>query len=187
MATPRVLGQLLRLTANLCLAREASVDTRLVTHWIRRLGGKRTQERLVGTATTGNNTNHTTGVGVDDLLSTGGELDAGLALIVVVSDNGDVVAGGAAQSSAVANLLLDIGNDGTLGHLTHGENVADGESSTLTGVDELTGVHALVGDEGLGDLLVLVGVAEDDLGERSTTTYNQAPNLMLALSPSDSP
>lgn len=35
----------------------------------------------------------------------------------------------------------------------------------LTGVDELAGVHALVGDEGLGDVLELVRVAEGDLGE----------------------
>lgn len=46
----------------------------------------------------------------------------------------------------------------------------DGQGSVLAGVDELAGVHALVGDEGLGDLLELVGVTELDLGEGSTTT-----------------
>ncbi len=107
---------------------------------------------------------------MDDLLGARGQLDAGLALVGVVADNGDVATRGTAQGATVANLLLDVGNDGTLGHLTDGQDVADGQSSLLAGVDELAGVHALVGDESLGDLLELVGVAEDDLGERSTTT-----------------
>lgn len=170
MATPRVLGQLLRLTANLCLAREASVS--VVNNLLQQscYQGKRTQEGLVGSATTSNNTDHSSGLGVDNLLGTGGELDAGLALIGVVADNGDVVAGGAAESTTVANLLLDVRDDGTLRHLTEGKDVADGQGSLLSGVDELAGVHALVGDEGLGDLLESVGVAEHDLGEGSTST-----------------
>ena len=39
-----------------------------------------------------------------------------------------------------------------------------------TGVDELTSVETLNGDEILSALLVLVGVSEDNLGERSATT-----------------
>ncbi len=39
-----------------------------------------------------------------------------------------------------------------------------------TGVDELTSVEALNGDEILSALLVLVGVSEDNLGERSAAT-----------------
>ena len=128
------------------------------------------QERLVGTTTTSNDTNHTTGGGVDDLLGTRGELDTGLALVRVVTNDGDVVAGGTAEGATVTDLLLDVGDDGTFGHLTDGEDVADGKSSLLSSIDELAGVHALVGDESLGDVLVLVWVAEDNLGERSTTT-----------------
>ena len=107
---------------------------------------------------------------MDNLLGAGGELDAGLALIGVVANDGDVVARGTAEGATVADLLLDVGDDGTLRHLTDGKDVADSERSLLTGVDELASVHALVGNEGLGNLLELVGVAEDDLGERSTTT-----------------
>jgi len=134
------------------------------------LGTRSLQEGLVGSATTSNNTDHSSGLGVDNLLGTRGELDAGLALIGVVADNGDVVAGGAAESTTVANLLLDVRDDGTLRHLTEGKDVADGQGSLLSGVDELAGVHALVGDEGLGDLLESVGVTEDDLGEGGTAT-----------------
>lgn len=134
------------------------------------MGSKRTQERLVGTATTGNNADHATRAGVDDLLGTRGQLDAGLALVGVVADNSDVVAGGTAQGATVTDLLLDVGDDGTLGHGAQGQDVADGQGSLLSGVDELASVHALVGDEGLGHLLESVGVAEDDLGEGSTAT-----------------
>lgn len=150
--------------------------------------GIRTKERLVGTATTSDNTNHSSGVREDDLLGAGGELDAGLALIGVVADNGDVVAGGSAQSATVTDLLLDVGDDGTLGHLTEGKDVADGQGSLLSGVDELAGVHAFIGDESLGGLLESVGVAEDDLGQGSTSTCTKTinvsrrpPNIQIAL------
>lgn len=134
------------------------------------LGARSLEEGLVGTATTSDDTDHATGAGVDDLLGTGGQLDAGLALVGVVADNGDVATRRAAESTTVTNLLLDVGDDGTLRHLTERKNVADGKGGLLAGVDELAGVHALVGDEGLGNLLVLVRVTEDDLGKGSTAT-----------------
>lgn len=104
-----------------------------------------------------------------NLLGAGRQLDTGLALIGVVADDGDVVAGGTAEGATVANALLDVGDNGTLRHGAQRENVADGQSGVLSSVDELAGVHALVGNEGLGVQLELVGIAEDNLGERSTT------------------
>ena len=152
------------------------------------LGTRGLEEGLVGTATTSDDADHATGVAVDDLLGAGGELDTGLALVGVVADDGDVVAGGAAESAAVAGLLLDVGDDGTLGDGAEGEDVADGQGGLLAGVDELAGVHALIGDEGLLVLLELVGVAEDDLGEGRTTAgvvddvLDYAPYVTVSLS-----
>lgn len=140
------------------------VAVRLVTR-----GYQRTQHRLVGTATTSNNADHATGNTVNDLLGAGGQLDTGLALIGVVADDGNVVAGSTAQGATVADALLDVGDNGTLRHGAQREDVTDGQSGVLSSVDELASVHALVGDEGLGVHLELVGVAEDDLGERSAT------------------
>jgi len=134
------------------------------------LGARSLEEGLVGSATTGDDTDHTTSAAGDDLLGTGGELDAGLALIGVVADNGDVVAGGTAERTAVTDLLLDVGDDGTLRNGGQGKNIADGESGVLAGIDELPGVHALVGNEGLGNLLEFVGAVENDPGKRSTAT-----------------
>ena len=151
------------------------------------LGTRGLEEGLVGTATAGDDADHATGVAVDDLLGAGGELDTGLALVGVVADDGDVVAGGAAESAAVAGLLLDVGDDGTLGDGAEREDVADGQGGLLAGVDELAGVHALVGDEGLLVLLELVGVAEDDLGEGRTTAgvvddvLDYAPYVTVSL------
>lgn len=106
---------------------------------------------------------------MDDLLGTRRQLDTGLALVGVVADDGDVATRSAAKSTTVTDLGLDVGNNGTLGHLTDGQDVADGQSSLLSGVDELSSVHAFVGDEGLGGLLVLVGVAERDTGKGSSS------------------
>lgn len=145
------------------LGPRVALDSELV------LGTRSLEQGLVGTTTTGDDTNHTTGGVLDNLLGTGGELDTGLAVLGIVADDGHVVTGGAAKSTTVTSLLLDVGDNGTLGHGGKGQNIADGQGSVLTGVDELAGVHALVGDEGLGDLLVRVGVTELDLGERSTT------------------
>lgn len=85
-----------------------------------------------------------------------------------MADDGDVVTRRAAQGATVTDLLLDVGDDGTFGHGGQGQDVSDRESGVLSGVDELTGVHALVGNECLLDLLELVGIAESDAGEGST-------------------
>lgn len=146
------------------LGPRVALDSELV------LGARSLEQGLVGTATTGDDTNHTTGGVLDDLLGTGGQLDTGLAFLGVVANDGNVVTGGTAERTTVTGLLLDVGDDGTLGHGAKGQDVSDGELGVLTGVDELAGVHALVGDEGLGHHLELVGVAELDLGEGSTTT-----------------
>jgi len=145
------------------------------------------QQGLVCTATTGNNADHATGSAGNDLLGAGWELNASLALVVVVADDGDIVAGSAAERTAVANLLLHVRDDGTLGDGGEGKDVADGQGGVLAGVDELAGVHALVGDEGLGVQLVAVGVAELDAGQRSTATgvvddlLHDTPEVAMAL------
>lgn len=145
------------------LGPRVALDSELV------LGARSLEQRLVGTTTTGNDTNHTTRGVLDNLLGTGGQLDTGLAVLGVLANDGNVVAGGTTESTTVTRLLLDVGDDGTFGDRGEREDVADSQSSVLSGVDELASVHALVGNEGLGDLLELVGVTELDLGEGSTT------------------
>ena len=128
------------------------------------------KQRLLGTSTTGDDTNHGTAGRAEGLLGTRGQLHASLALIGVVADDGGVVAASTSKVSTVTGLLLNVADDGTFRHLTDGENVADGQSSTLAAVDELAGVETLRGDEEAADSAEAVGVTELDASERSTTS-----------------
>lgn len=86
-----------------------------------------------------------------------------------MGDNGGVVARRSCDLAAVSGLLLDVAHDGTFGHESQGQNVANGELRLLSAVHELAGVHALDGDEQLLADLVAVRVAEVHDGERSAT------------------
>lgn len=107
------------------------------------------QHWLVGTTTTSNETDHTTGGGWNDLLGAGGELDTGLAFVRVVADDGDVGTGGTTESATVTGAFFNVGDNGTFGAGGEWEDVADVEGGLLSSVDELAGVHAFIGDEGL--------------------------------------
>ena len=161
------------------------------------LGTRSLKERLVCTATTGDDTDHTTAGAGKNLLGTGGELDAGLALIGVVANDGNVVTGGTAERTTVTVLVLDVGQDGSLGDGVKGQDVANGESGVLSGVDELcnrqtlltsrvfeisnlASVHALVGNEGLGVVLKPVGVAEGNAGQRSACKFVRKTSSLTA-------
>jgi len=145
------------------------------------------EQRLVNTTTTSDDTDGSTGAGGNNLLGTGGELDASLT-VLTVTDDGSVVTRGTGKSTTVTSVLLNIADDGTFGHGGKGKDIANGEGSLLSAVDELTSVHTLSSDEGLGTETVLVLVTEDDLGERSTTTgvvddfLDDTANIAVALS-----
>ena len=71
---------------------------------------------LVDTTSAGDETNHGTVGGGDDLLGAGGQLDSGPLGVRVVSDDGGVVARGSGKTTAISGLLLQVGDDGTLRH-----------------------------------------------------------------------
>ena len=128
------------------------------------------EEGLVGTATSGDDTDLGTDVGGDSLLATRGEAKAGGALLIVVRNDNSETAGATGEGTTVTDAGLDVADDGTLGDGPEGQDIADIESCLLTAVNELSGVHALGGDEELSVTLVAVGVKELDLGDRSATT-----------------
>jgi len=128
------------------------------------------QQRLVDTATTSDDTNGTTAVRLHDLLGTRGQAETSGVVVGVVGNDGHVVTRGTSEFSAVTGALLDVGDDGTFGQGTKGQHVADLQLSLLAAVQELTGVQTLDGNEVLLHLLELVGVAEDNAGQRSTTS-----------------
>lgn len=129
------------------------------------------EQRLINTSTTRNDTHSRTSSARHGLLRSGRKTNTGLVVVGVVADNGSVVAGGTGERTAVADLLLDVADDGTFGALADREDVADGERGLLAAVDEGAGVQAFGGDEGLLAELVPVGVTEDHAGEGGTTVF----------------
>jgi len=127
------------------------------------------KQRLVGTSTTSDNTNHGTAGGAESLLGTRGELDASLALLRVVTNDGGIVAASTSKVSTITGLLLNVADDRTFRHLTDGKNVTDGQSSTLAAVDELTSVETLGSDEEAANSAVTIRMTELDASKRSTT------------------
>lgn len=83
---------------------------------------------LVGTATTGNDTDHSAAVRRERLLGARGEANAGAVSISVVREDGGIVARSAGKSTAVADLLLNVADNGTLGESLERDNVTDGEA-----------------------------------------------------------
>lgn len=127
------------------------------------------EQGLVGTASAGDDADHGAASGPDGLLRARGELDAGLAVVGVVTDDGRVVPGSASEAAAVTGLLLNVADDGTFGHLADGHHVADAQSGLLPAENELPGVEALGGDEELLHDAVLVRVTELDASKRGAT------------------
>lgn len=138
-------------------------------HLVLVVGTTGLQDGLVDTTAAGNDADHGAVGGGHNLLGAGGQLDTGLLGVGVVGNHGGVVARGTGQTAAITGLLLQVADDGTLRHLAQGHNVSDLEGGLATAVDELSGVHALGGDEQLLADLVAVGIAEVDDGQRSAT------------------
>merc|ERR1712121_105822 len=117
------------------------------------------QHGLVDTSTTGDDANGSPVGGGDDLLGAG-----------VVGDNGGVVTGSTSNTATISGLLLQVGDDGTLGHLANWHDVTDGQLGLLSAVDELSSVHTFGGNEQFLPGLVPVWVTEVDDGQGCATT-----------------
>jgi len=157
------------------------------------VGTSSLQHRFVDPSAAGNNADHGAVGGGDDLLASRGQLHSGTLGVGVVCDDGGVVAGGPRDLSSVSELLLEVADNGTLGHDADGHDVADGELSLLSAVDELTGVHALGGNHQLLLHLVPVRISEDAYCEGSTTAgvvddiLHNTLNVTISLGEVDGP
>jgi len=96
-----------------------------------------------------------------------------------VTDDGGVVTRSSGKRTTVTSLLLDVANDGSLGALTDGEDVADVQGSLLSTVDERSGRKTLGSDESLLSDLVSVRVSENDSSQRGTSDGKQAPAMSV--------
>jgi len=127
------------------------------------------QERLIASLSTSDNTNHSSAGSLDGFTNTGRKLDSGLAAIFGVTDDDTGGSGSAGEGTSVSEFGLNVSNDSAFGHGVNGENVSNLESGFLAGIDEHASVHALDGDEKLSSELVLVNVSELNLSERGST------------------
>jgi len=134
------------------------------------VSGDGSQERLIASLSTGNDTNHGSAGSLDGFTDTGGELDSGLAAIFGVTDDDTGGSGSTGEGTSVTEFGLNVGNDSAFGHGVDGEDVSDLEGGFLSSIDEHASVHALDGNEVFSTELVLVYVSELNLSERSATT-----------------
>lgn len=89
------------------------------------VGGVGSEEGLVSSLSTGDDTDHSSAASLDGLPDSGGESDSGLLAVLGVTDDDGGDTGGAGEDTTVSPLGLNIGHDGTLGHGVDGENVAN--------------------------------------------------------------
>ena len=96
-----------------------------------------------------------------------------------MGDDGSVVAGSSGEFAAISQLLLQLADDGSLGHGAHGHHVADGQTGLLAAVHELTRVHTLDGDERLLALLESVKEASKKSRKKRLLITTLKKNLQI--------
>lgn len=134
------------------------------------VGGTGLEKRLVGTSTSGNDTNLGTHIRGNSLLSTRRKTETGGSFVVVVGHNDSKGTGSTGKGATITNLGLDVADNGTFGYRTEGKNVADRKAGLLSAVNELSRVHTLGTDQELGIALVTVGIEKLDLAYGSSST-----------------
>jgi len=132
-------------------------------------GSTSSEEGLVSSLSTGNNTDHSTALSLNGLTDTGGKTDTGLGQVFVVADDNSGGTGGTGEATTVTELSLNIGDNSAFGHGGEGQDVADDELGFAAAIDELARVHALDSDKVLSVVSVAILILELDLSEGSTT------------------
>lgn len=132
-------------------------------------GSTSSEERLVRTLATGDNTDHSAAATHNSLTDTRGKTDTGLGEVFVVSNDNSGGTGGTGVAATVTKLCLNIADNSAFGHGGEGQDVADDELGFAAAIDELARVHALNSDKVLSLVSVAILILECDLCEGSTT------------------
>jgi hypothetical protein len=91
------------------------------------VGGVGLEEGLVSSLTASDNADHGSAAAHDGLADAGRKSNSGLLAVLGVTDDDGGSAGSASKDTAVTELGLNVGDNGSLGHGVHGEDVADRE------------------------------------------------------------
>lgn len=128
------------------------------------------EQGLVRSASASDNTNLSSDCGGNRLLSSRRKTETSGALLVIVRDNDGEGTRPTSKGTAVSQLGLDVADNGTFRYRREGKDVANSEGGLLSAVHKLSRVHAFGADKNLIVALVVVGIAELDLGNGGTST-----------------
>jgi hypothetical protein len=128
------------------------------------------QKRLVGTSTSSYNADLCTYSRGNSFLSSGGKTETGGSFLVVVGNNNSEGSRSTSKSTTITNLRLNVAHDCSLGYRGEGKHVSYGESSFLSTVNVLSGVHTLGTKHKLVIPLETVCIEELNLSYWSSTT-----------------
>ena len=104
-----------------------------------------------------------------------------------MTNDRNVISRGPSQDTTIAHLLLHVRHHCTFGYRAQGQNIPNRQSRFLAGVDELPGVHALIGNKGFRVEFEAVGVTKLHLGQRCASTgivndvFNDTSNVTVLL------
>jgi len=128
------------------------------------------QQGLVGTSTSGDDSDLGTDGGGDRLLTSRRKSKLRGSLVFVVGDNDGVGTGATSKGTTVSALGFDVADNGSLGNRSQGKDISTGKAGLLSAVDELSAVHTLGTDEQFIVALVSVLIQELNTTNGSTST-----------------
>mmetsp|Transcript_11373 Transcript_11373/g.25320 ORF Transcript_11373/g.25320 Transcript_11373/m.25320 type:complete len:211 (-) Transcript_11373:42-674(-) len=149
------------------------------------VGGSSLEQRLIRSAASSNNTNLGTHIRGHSFLSATWHAQTGGSLIFVMSHHNSVGSRSAGNSTTISLSGLDVADNSSLWHGRKRQDIANGQGSLLTAVNELTFVHSFGANHQLIVALETVRVTELDLGNGSTTArvvqnfFNDATNVTM--------
>jgi hypothetical protein len=134
------------------------------------VGTSSLEKGLIGTSTSGNNTDLGTHTRRDSLLSTRRQTKTSGSLVLVVRNNDGKGTRSTCKGTTITNFGLNVAHNGTLWHCTERKNISDSQTCFLSTVDELSGVHALGTKHEFSITLETVSIQKLNLGHGSSTT-----------------
>ena len=102
-----------------------------------------------------------------------------------MTDDRNVIPRGPPQNTTIAHLLLHVRHHRTFWYGAQGQDIPNGQGSFFASIDELSRVHALVGDEGFCVEFEAIGVTELHFGQWCASTgivndvFNDASNVAM--------
>jgi len=129
------------------------------------------QERLIGSLSSSNNSNHSSAASKDGLSGSGWKSDSSFLTVIGVTNNDSWGSGSSSEGSSISHLTLAVGDNSSFWHRLDWKNITNREWSLGSGVNKLSSVHSFDSDEVLNSLLVSVCISEDNFCKWGSSTW----------------